>query len=225
MPLSCKKVLRSIRVPSFMTRPAIDACLMLAMAVQAPTHLDLDRAGDTLHSCHAAVAVSTGEASANMHHVRKIDEVRHAVDPDPGDRLFIFPVRHQLFYFRGVLSNEQVAGAAISNRGNAGDCRFWGITMAEETRDSVVTGMLFMTEGDRLDRRAIMKIERQNVHERKDGEKSDKDDEQPADKPRYFHAVCQGKPMLAPSIPMPRCTPCPPCCEFPAGHETLPILP
>src|SRR5512143_1963309 len=142
MPLSCKKVLRSIRVPSFMTGPAVDACLMPAMAVQAPTHLDLDRAGDTLHSRYAAVAVCAGEASANMHHVREIDVIRNAVDPDPGDRLLFFPVIHQFLDFRGVLSNEQVAGAAVSNRGNAGDSRFWGITMAEEARDSVVAGML-----------------------------------------------------------------------------------
>ena len=79
-----------------------------------------------------------------MHHMREINEVQHTVDPDPGDRLFIFPVRHQLFDFRGVLSNEQVAGAAVSNRGNAGDCGFWGITMTEEARDSIVAGMLLM---------------------------------------------------------------------------------
>jgi hypothetical protein len=49
--------------------------------------------------------------------------------------------------------------------------------MTEEARNSVVAGMLLMAEGDRLDRRAVPKIERQNVHERKDGENSDKDDE------------------------------------------------
>ena len=173
-----------------MTGPAIDACLMPAMTVQAPTHLDLDRAGDTLHSCHVAMAVCAGEASANMHHMREIDEVRHAVNPDPGDGFFFIPIHHKLFDLRGVLSNEQVAGAAVSNRGNAGDCGLWGIAMTEEARDSVVAGMLLMAEGDRLDRRAIPEIERQNVHERKDGENSDKDDEQPADKPCYFHAVC-----------------------------------
>lgn len=112
-----------------------------------------------------------------MHHVREINMVRHVVDPDPGDGFFFIPKHHELFDFGGVLSNEQVAGAAVRNCGNAGDRGLRGITMTEEARNSVVAGMLLMAEGDRLDRRAVPKIERQNVHERKDGENSDKDDE------------------------------------------------
>jgi hypothetical protein len=165
---------------------------MPTMAVQTPTHLDLDRAGYTLHSCHAAVAVCAGEAGADMHHVREINVIRHVVNSDPGDRLLFFPVIHQFFDFRSVLSNEQVASTAVRNCGNTRDRGLWGITMTEEARNRVVAGMLLMTEGDRLNRRAIPKIDRQNVHERKAGENNNKNDEKPADKPRYFHAVCQG---------------------------------
>jgi len=77
-----------------MTGPAIDAGLMLAMAVQTPSHFDFDAPGNPFHGGNVAVTVAAIEPGPYMHHVRKIDEVRHTIDPDPGDRLFIFPIGH-----------------------------------------------------------------------------------------------------------------------------------
>jgi len=167
-----------------MAGPAIDAGLMLAMAVQAPSHFDFDAPGNPFHGGNVAVTRAAVLAGPYMHHVREIDEVWHAIDPDPGDRLFIFPIGHKLFDFRRVLSNKQVTCTAVRNRGNAGNRGRWGIAMAEKTRNAIVASVFLMAEGDRLDRGSVPKIERQNVHERKDGENSDKNDEQPADKPR-----------------------------------------
>lgn len=77
-----------------MTGPAIDAGLMLAMAVQTPSHFDFDAPGNPFHGGNVAVTGAAVEPGTYMHHVRKIDEVRHTIDPDPGDRLFIFPIGH-----------------------------------------------------------------------------------------------------------------------------------
>ncbi len=104
-----------------MARPAIDTGLMLFMTAQAPAHLYLTRPGDTRHACHIPMAGGTGEACADMHHVREIDKVRHPVDPDPRYRFFIRPVGHELLDLRGVLGYEQVASPAIGNRRDAGN--------------------------------------------------------------------------------------------------------
>src|SRR5208283_5717931 len=112
IPLSWRKVLRSIRSPylkfflSFMTRPAIDTGLMLPVTVQAPAHLDLDGPGDMCHGGHFAVAGSANQAGADMHHVREINVVRHPVDSHPGDRLLFFPIPGQFLYFRSVPGDE-----------------------------------------------------------------------------------------------------------------------
>jgi len=168
---------------SFMTRPAIDARFMLPVAVKAPAHFYLTRPGDARHACHIPMAGGTGEAGADMHHVREIDEVRHPVDPDPRDRLFILPVGHELFDLRGVLGYEQVASPAIGNCRDAGNRRLGSGAMTEQARDSVVTGMDFMTEGNRLNWSAVMKIQRQNVHENQHSDKRNCRDNQSANEP------------------------------------------
>jgi hypothetical protein len=177
---------------SFMTRPAIDNRLMLSMTVQAPAHIDFDRSSDTRHCSHITVAARAEESGANMHHVREIDMVRHMVHPDPGNRFFFSPVHHQLFYFRGVLSNEQVAGPAVRNCGNAGNARLRSIAVTEEARNAVVACMYLMAEGNRLDRRAVPKVQRQNVHEHRTGDKGERSSGQSAKKIGYFHAVYPG---------------------------------
>ncbi len=171
------------KVVSLVARPAIDTGLMLFMTAQAPAHLYLMRAGYARHSCHIPMAGDTGEACADMHHVREIDEVRHPVDPHPRDRFFILPVGHELLDLRGVLGYEQVASPAVGNRRDAGNRRFGSGAMTEQARNSVVAGMDLVTEGDRLNRRSVPNVEWQNIHERKDGENNDKDYEEPADKP------------------------------------------
>src|SRR5574337_157052 len=133
-----------------MTRPAIDARLMLSVTVQAPPHLDLDFPGNARHAGNVSMTGTACESSAYMHHVRKIDVVRHPVDPDPGDRFFVVPVHHELLYFRFVPRDEQMAGPAVRHRGDTGDGRLRGVSVAKEARDAVVSGMDFVTEGDRL---------------------------------------------------------------------------
>ena len=70
---------------------------MPAMAVQTPSHFDFYAPGNPFHCGNVAVTGSAVESGPYMHHMRKIDEVRHALDPDPRDRLFIFPIVHKFF--------------------------------------------------------------------------------------------------------------------------------
>jgi hypothetical protein len=49
-----------------------------------------------------------------------------------------------------------------------------------------------MAEDNRLDRRAVPKVQRQNVHERRAGDKGERGSGQPAKKISYFHAVYLG---------------------------------
>ena len=166
-----------------MTRPAIDAGFMLLMTVQAPAHVEFDGPGETRHCRHLAVASGADESGAYVHHVREINMVRHSVDPDPGDRLFFFPVLHQFLDFRGVLGDEKMASPAVRHGRDAGNARLRSVAVTEEARDGVIAGMYLVVEGDRLDRGAVPKIERQNVHERKDGGKSERRGNQSAYEP------------------------------------------
>lgn len=172
-----------------MTRPAIDAGVLLPVTVHAPAHLEIGGTGDPFHGRNLAVASGADKSGADMHHVREIDVVRHSVDPDPGDRLPFIPILHQLFDFRGVLRDEQVAGPAVRHRGDAGNARLRSMTVTKEARNAAVTGMNFVAEGERLDRGAVPKIQRQIVHERKGGDKNDRGSDHPPDKPRYFHPI------------------------------------
>jgi hypothetical protein len=156
---------------------------MLPVTVQAPAHFDLLFSGDPRHSCHVSVTLGARATCANMHHVWKIDKVRHPVNPDPGDRLLVFPVRHELFYFRSILGDEQVAGPAISHCRDAGNRGPGSVAMTEEARDGVVPCMDFMTEGDRLEWSAALVIQRQNVHKRQSGGKNSSNSDQRPDKP------------------------------------------
>lgn len=55
--------------------------------------------------------------------------------------------------------------------------------MTEKTGDGAVTGMLLMTEGERLDRGAVPELQGQIVHERQTGGNSDNNGRQACDKP------------------------------------------
>jgi hypothetical protein len=173
-----------LKFASLMTRPAIDARLMLPVTVQTPAHVQFDGPGNTRHCSHIAVAAGTDKSRAYMHHVREIDVVRHAVYPDPGDRLFFLPVLHQLFDFRSVLGDEQMAGPAVRHRGDAGNARLWSGAVTEETGDGVVASMILVAEGDRLDRGAVPEVQRQIVHERHSGKQSRSRHDQPVNEPR-----------------------------------------
>ena len=167
-----------------MTCPAIDTGVMLPVTVQAPAHLDLDGAGDTCHGGHFAVAGGANQAGADMHHMREINVVRHPVDSDPGDWLLFFPIPVKFLYFRSILCDKQVASPAISHCRDAGNRGLGSIAVAEEAWDGVVTCMDFMTKGDRLDWRAVPKIQRQIVHDCQNGGKNSGSGDQCANKPR-----------------------------------------
>ena len=65
--------------------------------------------------------------------------------------------------------------------------------MTEQARDAVIASVNLMAEGNRLDRRAVPKIQRQNVHEGQDGDKGDRSNNQRAKKVGYFHVCLPGE--------------------------------
>ena len=125
-----------------------------------------------------------GQPGPDMHHVREVDVVRHPVDPDPGNGLFFVPVCHELFYFRSVLGNEQMTSPAVRYRGDAGNGGFRSVAVAEKAGDAVVPRMDFVTEGGRLDGRAVPQVERQNVQVRQDREQRGRSCNKSSDEPR-----------------------------------------
>ncbi len=168
---------------SFMARPAIGARLILLVAAETPAHPDLDRPRDARHGRDVAVAVGTDAAGPDVHHVREIDMVRHPIDPDPGDRLLVFPVRHKLLDFRRILRNEQMAGPAVGNSGNAGGRGLGRCAVAKKTRNAVVACVDFVAEGNRLYRGTVAQVQRQNIHERQYDDKNNSCCGQPRNKP------------------------------------------
>ena len=103
-----------------MTGPAIDAGLIVPMTVQTPSHPQAERAGDAFHGRHFAMTGATVNLGAQMHHVREIDMIGQIVDPDPEDRLLLFPVGQQLLDFRSVGRDKEMTGAAIRHRRDTG---------------------------------------------------------------------------------------------------------
>ncbi len=134
---------------------------MLPMAVQAPPHFERDRPCDSIHGRHLAVAGGTLKVGMNMHHVGKVDVIRQPVDPDPGYRLLFIPIPRKFPDFRSIRGNEQMTGPTGCHRRDTGDRRLRGETVTEEALDAVGAGMHLMTEGERLGRRAVAKVQRQ----------------------------------------------------------------
>ena len=165
-----------------MTRPAIDTGFIPSVTVQTPAHLEIDETGERLHGGNFAVAGGAVESGTDMHHVRKIDMVGQEVNPDPRDRLLLFPESCQIFDFQTY--DRMACRHAGRNRRNAGDRRLGGIAVTEEAMDTVFASMHPMTEGERLNRRPVPEIERQDVQERQDGGNNAHRYDQSANKPR-----------------------------------------
>ncbi len=137
------------------------------------------------------MACGADDSGAYMHHVREINVVREAVDPYPGDWLPFIPGNHQFLDFRSVPGDEQMACPTVRHRRDAGNPRLGSVVVTIEALYSVVAGMHLMAEGERLNRRAVSKIQRQTVHKRQADENGTRGKDQPSNKPRYFHAVYQ----------------------------------
>ena len=86
-----------------------------------------------------------------------------------------------------------MAGPAVCNRRNSSQRRLRSGAVTEEAMDAVVTGMNLMAESERLERRAIGKIKRQDVHQGQSGNNQPSSYKKPGNKPRFFHYVHQGK--------------------------------
>jgi|GEM_PF-3330956 len=146
-----------------MAGPAVDADLFLLVAVEAPAHLEVRNAGDQVHGGDVAVAGGAVQPCTHMHHVGEIDVVRQGIDPDPGDRLILLSVCLQL---RDLEVESRMACLHAERNGrDAGSWRFGSGPVAEEAMDAIVSGMFFMAEWKGLQRRALMQVERQVVHQ------------------------------------------------------------
>src|SRR6185369_10002796 len=86
-----------------------------------------------------------------------------------------------------------MTGPAVRHRRDASQRRLRSVAVTEEAMDTVVTGMHFMAEGERLNRRAVTKIQWQHVHYHQTGDNSSPRYNQPGNKPCFFHDIHQGK--------------------------------
>jgi hypothetical protein len=118
-----------------------------------------------------------------MHHVREVDVVRQIVNPDPGYRLAFIPVFREFLDIRCVRRDELMAGATVCHCRNAGDWRYGSISVTVKAMNAIVAGMQLMVEGEWLDRRAVTKVERENVYHSQPGANSARSNGQQGNKP------------------------------------------
>ena len=132
----------------------------LRMATDTPGHSHRCNTGNTVHRLDGTVALLAGEACFYVSLVRKVNEIRDVVHLDPGNRLTIFPVRHQLHYLRTLSYARHgiVATHALADTRHTGYRRPVRVDVAVLARNLIVRCMHRVAEFDWLDRRTIREI-------------------------------------------------------------------
>ena len=73
------------------------------------------------HLLHSAVAVDTFHSMMEVHLMRKIDEIRKALESDPLNRHLMFPIPQKFLGFRGFFPEVLVASHAQLHGRDTGD--------------------------------------------------------------------------------------------------------
>src|SRR3990172_9282264 len=115
-----RKSRRSIRllIVSLVTGGTVHRCPPLVVTVQAPAHLQRSKLVDLVHRLHRPVALLAAHAGAHVALMREVNEVRHAVDSNPGNGLALLPVGRQLAHLRLPYAHQGVTAHAGLNRRN-----------------------------------------------------------------------------------------------------------
>src|SRR3989304_2336170 len=88
-----RKARRPIPPPivSLVAGGTVPRCPPLVVTVQAPAHLQRSKLVDLVHRLHRPVALLAAHAGAHVALMREGNEVRHAVDSNPGNWLGLPP--------------------------------------------------------------------------------------------------------------------------------------
>src|SRR6266550_530537 len=87
------------------------------VAVDAPSHVERRRLVDLLHILDLAMTRLAGDTGVDVSHVREVNVLRKLVDADPGNRLFLVPVRSQLLDLRLVVIRRSLHDGVASHAG------------------------------------------------------------------------------------------------------------
>src|SRR5437868_3822270 len=90
------------------------------VAVDAPSHVERRRLVDLLHILDLAMTRLAGDTGVDVSHVREVNVLRKLVDADPGNRLFLVPVRSQLLDLRLVVIRRPLHHGVASHAGAHG---------------------------------------------------------------------------------------------------------
>lgn len=75
-----------------MARPAISRGASLRMTGQAPAHLISGGARRISHAFHSSMAIGALQSRAEVHLMGEVDKIRKTLEPDPWNRLTLFPI-------------------------------------------------------------------------------------------------------------------------------------
>ena len=92
-----------------MARQAVGGRFALVVTVEAPPHGERCRLRRGFHLLDVAVARLARDAGEHVTLVREAYVVREIIHAYPGDRLFVFPIRHQFHDLGLFRHNDQVA--------------------------------------------------------------------------------------------------------------------
>jgi len=145
-----------------MTSPAIAAMfyVFLSVAVDAPRHPHRSNSANPIHCLDGSLAFLALDVCLYVPFVCEVDEIGDVVHFDPGDRLTIFPVRHELDDFRLLSRIWQgpVTSHALADTGYTCGRRLVCVHVAVLTRNFIIRCMHCMTEFDWLNRGSIREI-------------------------------------------------------------------
>lgn len=106
---------------SLMTGQTVERSPLLSMAGQTPSHFEARSPGCVRHLLHSAMTVDTFHSMMEMHLMRKIDEIRKALEPDPLNRRPIFPIPQKFLGFGCFFPEVLVASHAELHGRDTGD--------------------------------------------------------------------------------------------------------
>lgn len=152
-----------------MAGPAICGCPSAAVTLEAPAHGDGLSLGNPIHRAHVPVTDQAVNTVGNVHLVGEVDEVRHLVDPYPGDRLTVIPVTHDLLHLGVSGRDHGVAPCAALDGWNARHRGGSGVLVAEGTWDLPISRVDLVAEGDGLCRARVGEKRLTKVDQNRDG--------------------------------------------------------
>src|SRR5262245_5695555 len=139
---------RPLHVEYVLARPHL--VLGMAMAVEAPFHLQGHGLIELIHLVDVAVARRAADALVHVHAVVEVDKVGQIVHPDPADRAVVAPARAHWLEVRALRPDLRVAVHARLRRGDAGERRDVDTRVAVATVDAELAGVMRVAELDGL---------------------------------------------------------------------------